>query len=300
VQPTPAGFSGLTIEEIPLPSAQSSKELPNLITFGFTETLPDRFSLFENAAQANLAKANVALAPFGYQIKAVCTNCSPGSKGTVYQFLRGSEVLKEDLTGFGTVSVSPGKKDFSLLLAGGSNQAWQSWLARNGSLDLYDVSKHFYQAPVYAGSHIISLSGTWDVTIESDGIPIYRYPTAYFRASPEVDNFFTFDGHWALETLGTFIVDGEIWNTSQFPAQEIFETHLFDGKLFFLFRRENRISIYFNGKILPISYTTIHHYGCCGYGAFNPIFGPNGIAFFAIKDGMWNYVTINLGASAVP
>ena len=230
---------------------------------------------------------NAGLAAYGYRVEAVCENACAYPKYRLYQ---GSTILKDNLDYVGNFSASADKSNFSF---GVTDSEYQTWLLTNTGLELYaTLDVHHSTFPMYAGSHLITLNGRWDVIVESDGQTVFTGPTSSLMAGPEVDHFFSFDGHWALEIQGAFIVDGEIWNITRFPADEIFETHMIDGKLFFFFRRGGQIGIYYDGKTYPTGYSLIHHYGCCGNAAHNPRFSSQGIYFYAIKDGMWNFVEI--------
>ncbi len=282
--PSTQRIAGFTLQEFYIQPVNPN-EIPGFIIIDGPK--PEIFMKYWNVnalarEQAN-QRANSLLAPFGYQIELA---------GKSYKFLRGTELIKDDLDSIDKITVSADGKNFAILLV---DAHYQFWLAQNGKLTLFNPNDHFFISPVYAGSHLISLSGQWDVVVEQDGKPVYRIYTSQLLASPQIRSLFSFEGHWAVETLGTLIVDGEIWNTTRFPAEEIFDVQILDGKLFFFFRRDQQIGMYYDGQVLPLGYTAIHHDGCCGYGAYNPLRAQDGLAFFAVKEGSWYLVILKYG-----
>ena len=287
-QPVQTTFGGFVMKSWMI--APQTNEKDNMYFMGQTNNLVTQPMYVSHFNYQDWVKTiNTDLAAYGYRVEAVCETAN-SCANPKYRLYQGSAIVKDDLASFGDFSTNADKSNFSFGLW---DAQYQTWLLTNKGLELYaTLDGHHSRFPMYVGSHLITLNGVWDIIVESDGQTIFTWPFSKLLANPVVESFFSFDGHWALEIQGALIVDGEIWNITKFPAEEIFESQLIDGKLFFFFRRDNQIGIYYDGKTYPTSYSLIHHNGCCGYGMNNPRFSSQGIYFYAIKNGMWNFVEI--------
>jgi hypothetical protein len=137
-------------------------------------------------------------------------------------------------------------------------------------------------------------------------VKLYRGDEEIFTAdaglpSPAVplQALWTYDGHWALELLfsdadtwaGQLYVDGEPVNASK-GYDEAFGFQLLDGKPFYFYVRDGSVGISYDGEEADLGYDEVIHYRCCAESTLNPVQAVNMVAFFASRDGTWNYVEI--------
>lgn len=292
-QPIQSSLLDFTISQWRIASA----DLTKYDAIYFSDS-PNEYSLLKrryDALDANspsdqdqLKQINADLSPFGYQLKSSCVS---GCEHPTYQLFQGSRIIKEGLISYDEFSISQDRKNFVLGL---SDEAYQGWLLTSKGLEPYPLESHHYRFPMYKGQHLISLSGDWDIVVEEDGQPIFNWKTFGIEASPTVPEIFVVGDQLVIEIRGVLVVDGEIWNLTKFPADDIFNARLLDDKLFFFYRRGTEIGIYYDGETIPTNFTIIHHDGCCGYGMNNPFNFSRSINFFAVEDGVWNYIEISL------
>lgn len=143
-------------------------------------------------------------------------------------------------------------------------------------------------------------------------LPFYEPPDNYFTVltrndeeiyhlrvgrpamPPEIQGLWTWDGHWALETilhdwqpdgsmtflLGQVSVDGELLN-EKYGYEETFNFQLLGGQPFCFFRREGLIHIWYNGLEIPLGYEEVPHYRCCSFVTMNPYKMTDMVTFLA-------------------
>jgi len=82
--------------------------------------------------------------------------------------------------------------------------------------------------------------------------------------------------------LGKTIRDGKLIN-DQIKAQEVFGFQVFSDKPFYFFKRDDRISISYDGRETLLNYIDIPHYHCCSAAAFDPQQHPDMVNFLPAK-----------------
>jgi hypothetical protein len=135
-----------------------------------------------------------------------------------------------------------------------------------------------------AGGHIQILKSDQEVV---SSFAVYTEPLY------AVSRFKAWNGHWILGARDFLIQDGEIIN-KKLSFEEIFSWGLIAEKPVYLFRKGPRIGISYDGKILPLNYQNVARHLCCGPGINNPSVEPDGVRFFAKRDGIWYYVAVKL------
>ena len=116
-----------------------------------------------------------------------------------------------------------------------------------------------------------------------------------------LQGLWTYDGHWALEILlatpeiwaGQVFLDGELLNQTE-RYEEAFSFQLLAGKPFYLYQRDGKIGLSYDGQEIDLGYSQVPHYQCCSGSVLNPLQAEKMVAFFAERDGIWRYVEVGL------
>ena len=289
IQATVTTQGALTVEEYPVVSA--ALDTPSHLEF--SQRIPPEV-LAKRAAWRGydvnrLDETNAALAPFGYTLRA--------AGDQLYDLLgpapSGGQTLIKQVSTFWPPSLSD--KDFAMITddAGGSGK---TYLVRAGSLTEWDPFAHHYARPVLVGGQLIAVAasatpGRVDVT--ADGHIVYTHYSDLFSVDEPVKGLWAWNGHWVLEVAGEIIVDGQSLNTQQGYA-EAFGWQLIAGQPFYFFRRGDTLQVSYAGQDLPLQYAQVIHYRCCESSAFNAAANSHMAWFYALKDGIWNYVEIGI------
>lgn len=115
----------------------------------------------------------------------------------------------------------------------------------------------------------------------------------YFGARLPIGHFGAWNDHWFLQ-IGNFVIqEGEILN-EKFGFEETFDWRLINDKPFYFFRKGQRVGISYDGQFLPIYYHDVIHGYCCSLALHNPHGDENSIRFFGRRDGIWNYVIVEV------
>ncbi len=136
---------------------------------------------------------------------------------------------------------------------------------------------------------------------------IYRVQVGRPAMPPEIQGLWTWDAHWALETilhdwqpdgsmtflLGQVSIDGELLN-EKYGYEETFGFQLLGGQPFCFFRRDGLIHIWYNGIEIPLGYEDVPHYRCCGFVTMNPYKLTDMATFFGRRGEQWYYTEIRL------
>ena len=129
------------------------------------------------------------------------------------------------------------------------------------------------------------LIGSFDAGLPSPALPI--------------QGLWTFDGLWVLEMLlstpeewtGQVFVDGTSLNDAG-GYDETFSFQLLADRPFYLYRRDGKIGLNFDGQDADLGYDDVPHYRCCSESVVNPKHAQQLVAFFAQRAGTWYYVEI--------
>jgi hypothetical protein len=140
------------------------------------------------------------------------------------------------------------------------------------------------------------------VTLQRDGVEIYRMDTGMASPVTALRGLWTYDGHWVLETAyvssetirGRIARDGLVLN-DEMGYSEVFGFQLLDGRPFYFFARRGQIGYSYAGRESMPAFDDIPHYGCCSAAELNPRQAPRLAAFFARQGDSWYYVEISAG-----
>jgi hypothetical protein len=107
-------------------------------------------------------------------------------------------------------------------------------------------------------------------------------------------SIWTFDNHWVLELFCAgrqdIILDGQSLNTTN-GYSDSFSPYLISGKLFFFFKRYDKVGFYFDGSEYLLNYNDILYHYCCGIADFNPTFYKDQVHFSAVRGGIGDKYT---------
>jgi hypothetical protein len=130
---------------------------------------------------------------------------------------------------------------------------------------------------------------------------IYRIDTGMASPIPGLQGFWTYDGHWALETAhiapdsigGRLSLDGAPLVPGG-ALDEAFDFQLLHGRPFYFLSKLGRIGFSYDGREVPSGYDEIPHYQCCSASVLNPLHAEDMLTFFARRGGTWFYVEIGV------
>jgi hypothetical protein len=175
------------------------------------------------------------------------------------------------------------------------NGYFDSFLVVNDAIYAWDYASSDTTsfAPILYQGELLWAKGTEYRGVEvrrSNREVLFNFRT-YFDTHLEVNSFQGWDDHWIL-TAGDFVVqDGEILN-QKLGFQEIFAWSLIERKPVYLFRKDTRLGLSYDGKILLLPYEDIPRGLCCGLGVNNPGALDDSMRFFGKRDGAWYYAVV--------
>jgi hypothetical protein len=105
--------------------------------------------------------------------------------------------------------------------------------------------------------------------------------------------FWTYGEHWALETLGSVIIDGQAVNDLH-GYSESFEFHLLGGQPLYFFSRAGRLGMNYAGQEIPLPGDEISHYLCCSGSLLNPVQVGSGLVLLANSGEQSYYLEIEV------
>lgn len=297
-EPAVRGTAGLTVEEHPVVDQASGFPTDAEGTGWIPRTILDLRRVWRELPPSHkVAEANDALRPFGYRLE---PKEKPGWSQTVYDLLRGSEVVVPDVVAFRPVSVSAAGDDLAMVVEP-LNGPYQ--LVRPTGTEEWDAMRHQYQPPVFVGRDLVTVTGVAElrnVTVLQGQKPVYTSFVDWEPASLPIKGLWSWEGHWVLEVSGHVVVDGKDLNR-ELGYDEIFGYRLLYGRPFYFFRQGGRVGISYDGVVLPHQYEEVPHYGCCSAAAYNPGGNDRMVWFFGLRDGTWYYVEMgHYGAEEEP
>jgi hypothetical protein len=161
-------------------------------------------------------------------------------------------------------------------------------------------------------TNTVTSQGTFQkvtVQVSQDGQVIFSIPAGDGSPINNLRGLWTYSNHWvleiarvtldassnevSLEPVGQIIQDGELLN-ERYGYDHAFGFQLMKGKPFFFFKRQDKIGVSYDGHEVFLGYTQVPHYQCCSGAELNPRIAQNMVAFFAQRDGKWNYVEIGI------
>ncbi len=245
-----------------------------------------------------LAKANAALAPFGYRLEA--TN----PPYPLYDVYRGATVVITDVTSYGPLTVNRTGDDFALWLGDANHGERTAMLVRSAAVKTLDWTEAINPPDtVYVGNDLISLA--WHTVYALPGEPssqleVLRNGAAiYTLAIPPftpgggpVRGLTAWGDHWVLEADNVVVLDGEILNT-KLGYDEIFNWQLLGGKPFYFFRQGRQVGLSYDSQVLPDRYDDVlHGFLCCDPAVYNIWSSSAGVWFYGLREGVWRRVFV--------
>jgi hypothetical protein len=138
------------------------------------------------------------------------------------------------------------------------------------------------------------------VTVQRNGVEIYRTETGAASPVTALRGLWIYDGHWVLETAnissetirGRLTRDGLVLN-DEVGYSDAFNFQLLNGRPFYFFARHGQIGYSYGGRESTPAFDDIPHYGCCSLAELNPRQARELVAFFARRGDTWYYVEIS-------
>jgi hypothetical protein len=138
------------------------------------------------------------------------------------------------------------------------------------------------------------------VTLQRNGVEIYRIETGAASSVTALRGLWIYDGHWVLETAnissetirGRLTRDGLVLN-DEVGYSDAFNFQLLNGRPFYFFARHGQIGYSYGGRESTPAFDDIPHYGCCSLAELNPRQARELVAFFARRGDTWYYVEIS-------
>lgn len=143
------------------------------------------------------------------------------------------------------------------------------------------------------------------ITVMRDGEEIFRTDAGEISPMPSLQNLWTYDNHWVLET-NLFLTDkpfnGQVFLDGLSIGQqngydEVFNFQTINGRPFYFFRHNGKVDARFDGQVISLDYDNVPHYVCCADSWLNPKALQGAVLFFGTKDNTWFFV--RLGAPGV-
>jgi hypothetical protein len=131
------------------------------------------------------------------------------------------------------------------------------------------------------------------ITIKQLGETIYEYASPAGIENDTPWSFCTWDNNWMMETYDIVIINGQVLN-HKLGFDRVFGWHMLGDKQIYFVEKNNKYQISFDGKLIPVKYDEIFHYGCCAGTYANPL--TNGVKtwFRAKRDNVWFMVIVSL------
>ena len=251
---------------------------------------------------AQMELDNAALAPFGYRLASRPVGPDTGARW--FTLYRGDQVILDPITELGPVSVNHSGTDFALLVQGSS----QFQLVRKDSLEewAYIAGGITHSRPQFLGDDLTyvrvnaeTLTATPSTPGLGNSLDVFRngqviYTARYFDrpAASGLIGFWTFGEHWALETVGRIVIDGQDLNAvNGYDAS--YEFHLLGGKPLFFFEQAGKLNVSYDGRTAVLPFQSVPHYGCCSGGMENPLqMGDQLMLLYASQGGNWFYIEL--------
>lgn len=291
--PTPAEESRLTVEEYPI--VEDSVDKPT--HFEFMDRVDPqirekRRAIRESGIRIDLDQMNARLEPFGYALRTnelrVQGETDPAVE--MYDLYKGEELILADITKdqLTPVFVNESGTDW-FLIAYVKNQG--TVMVRSGEVLPWELFQHLFAAPVYLGDDLlwVEAAGSGKFRVVKEGETLYEGRLPDSPVDTPFKNLIAWDGHWAAETRGDVILDGQSLTKAN-GWDEVFHLRLIKGRPFYFYSNGGKVYISYDGQTLPQSYDEVIHYMCCEPAAFNPGSNDSMVWFWARKGSMWHYV----------
>ncbi|MBN1200542.1 MAG: hypothetical protein JXJ20_01680 [Anaerolineae bacterium] len=281
--------TGLIVEEHPVVSA--AEDTPN--HFEFKQRIPAevfgiRSAWREPSPVDRVADINQVIGAYGYSL---VPNSGSDPAYPSYTLMHQGLELVNDITFVHPIAVNSSGTDFLLLadstaygVLGISPETTFEW----------DTSNWIYLAPVFVGDQLVQVQADWDQSkfyvIREDGELLYTVTPTEMFIEPPVHVLAAWQGQWLLEVDGDVIIGGQSL-CQQMGYDEIFGWQLIAGQPFYFFVQNGQIGLSYAGQVVqPYTYQDVIHYMCCEPSMYNINGNGTMVWFYALKDGIWNYV----------
>jgi hypothetical protein len=277
--------------------AYSSDDLEN--TWEFLYRIPDmiydrRKETWVSVPEPDLtlSKINQRLSAFGYRAQEM----DPEGGWTIYGLFQGQNLIQGDIRTFRKILVNPSGTDFALIFNHGTSR--DLGYARKGFIDPWWNTMGGYDwldevdLAFFIGDDLIRVNFTDSpIVIKNDEI-VYTHAITYMGPSHcPLISFQRWNDQWVMEVDGDVIINGEPLH-QKYGYETAFHWQLLNGKPLFIFEKDGRFGISFNGQALPVEFDEIV-YTMCGERLLPPTLGPWGnsriVGFYGRKEGFWHY-----------
>jgi Tol biopolymer transport system component len=283
----------LTVDESPIVAA----EVDGPGHFEYTDRLGEQIlarieGLRTHAAEQAPARANAALAPFGYRLEA---RFDAEWDRIFYDLLRegGAEPVLAGLSHVWPVSVNASGTDFVVVAENAPNVFPLYLQVQIDGVEPWDAELSNWLPPAYVDDALARVTFTGFPTltyqVDLDNHPVYSGTAVALGAYMPLRSFTTWDGHWALEVDDHLIMDGQDLGQS-LGYDAAFGFHLIQGQPFYFFQQDGQVRISFGGQTLPNVYDQVVHNMCCEASIHNVEFLGDVVLFHALWDGTWYFV----------
>jgi hypothetical protein len=242
--------------------------------------------------ETRIAAINKTLAPFDYRV----TFAAGPDVIHRYAVYHGDTVVASQVDAIYAPSVNSRGDAFLMLVeAAGRDQ-----VLRSGKAEPWDVSKHSFTGPVFAGDRIVAVwdesgegympfSDPFRYSVRSGEEKLFSDQLQWARTDNAIKGLSGWDGHWVLEVGGRVIIDGKDLGAAK-GYTEVFGWQLLAGKPFYYAVKDGKTSIVYDDQVFPTQYESVVHYGCCSPAMWNNGGNEQMAWFFGRKDGQWSYV----------
>lgn len=244
------------------------------------------------AAEQKLARANSALAAFGYRLE---VRDDPSWNRTVYDLVHEGEPqpLITGLSHFWPVSVNASGTEFILAAENAPNAMPPYLLVHADHIEPWEAESNAFLPPEFVGDALarVIVTGfpTLTIQVELDGQVVYQDTAVAYGAYLPLQNLTTWDGHWALELDDRLILDGQDLGQAM-GYDAVFGFTLIRGHPFYFFEQGGRVRLSYAGRTLPNVYNRIFHNQCCEAAMHNVEFLEDMVLFHALWNGTWYWV----------
>lgn len=188
-------------------------------------------------------------------------------------------------TASGTVNV--------FLVSTYGNHDLNEYLIQNGKIikwGSYNDLDPWLPPILYQGDLLWAKLSSGHINIQkSNGDVLFTTPVYWMTA--DHSRFRGWQDHWILEADDVVAVDGESLNT-KFGFSKVFKWSEIHDKPIFLFQKQMKYGVSYDGQVLPLQYDEIAHGMCCSPAQNNPWVSDNWVSFFGKRDGAWYAVVV--------
>ena len=243
----------------------------------------------EIPASDMLLETNKWLDRFGYRMESRSTK---GTEAPEYAIYHANLLVRDRISQFYPISISGSGKDFALVVQETNGYS----LIRNGSVEPWDFTLHGFTTPVFVGDSLTFVdydSNSSEVVLWKNGEITYRYTISDPIVGNPTISLYSWEGKWALKVGDEVLINGISLN-DELGYDAVIHWQLLDGKPFYIFRKEGKIRLSYEGQTLPYQppYDEVIHDRCCEAAEFNVSGNPHMVWFYARRNGWWNYVEI--------